>query len=349
MKSITDIALLINGKEFKGWDRWEVESDILQPADAFSLSVPNIAAEQTGEINPNDAFKLVLDGRLVMRGYVDEVNYTTTASESRMEVTGRDDFGNLVDCSAQPGTHRKIDLVTLARKLTSAWSMDWAVQPGLTLERHAKVKVEPGDSVMDVIMRIAKKDDKLVWFTSSGTATIGVPNYNQEPAHRFRLYTPDSGLAAANNVLSSRARNSYQDRFSSYTVAGSGANDATNFGRASSRKATQTDGVVTVHRPLIIPDSDIKTIAQAKNRVGREVDRRQFDSSVLDYTVRGHYGTPYKDGGEAVMYDADQRADVVDYPSGARGVWWLTKRRFKLDSNGPATDLTLHPDGVWMA
>lgn len=382
MKSITDIALLINGKEFKGWDRWEVESDILQPADAFSLSVPNMSAEQTGYLIPNVAFKLVLDGRLVMRGYVDDVVHTTTASESRIEVTGRDDFGNLVDCSAQPGTHRKIDLVTLARALTSVWSMDWTVQPGLTLPTHSKVKVEPGDTVMDVIARLAKKDNLLVWFTSSGTATIGRPDYSQEVAHKLRLYTPDSGLQAENNIVSSRVRFSYQDRFSTYTVAGSGANDATNYGRSSLRKAvkpdvdftgrklsdqswnfyptrpvkprqvlkiTQADTEVTVPRPLIIPDGDIKTIQQATDRCELERSRRAFDSTVLEYNVRGHYGTPQKAGGNEVMYDADQRAEVVDYPGGVNGIWYITKRRFKLDSNGPSTDLTLHPDGVWLA
>ena len=370
MKAIKDIRLLVNGEEFTGWDRYQIEQDLLQPSDAFSLAVPNIDAKMTGKIKPGDAFSLVLDGTNVMSGHIDDVNYDTAWDGSRIEVVGRDEFSFLVDCSATPGTYRKVDVLIMAERLTAPWSMAWSLQTGITLTRHSKVKVEPGDTPLDVIVKLAEKDNLLVWYTSDGVGVIGTPNYTQAVAHKLRLYTNASGKAAENNIIRSRVRYSIRDRFSTYTVAGTGANGADTFGRKARKKAiqyaadfvgppappkvysplrvTQADEFVASNRPLIVNDADAKTIKQINDKCTAERTRREFDSIALEYVVRGHYGTPVTAGGVPVMYDGDQRADVVDQPGGIQGVWYITKRRFGLDRNGPTTELELHPDSVWL-
>lgn len=347
VRGVRDVRLVVAGEEVMGWTKWQVESDLLSPADAFSLSLPNPGARLAGKVYPGQAVKLVLDGTLVLTGAVDDVTVSTDR-ESALEVVGRDAFWPLVDCSATPASYRGVSLIALARQLTSPWSIQWQVVPGQSLDLGTHdVKVDPGDTPWDVLSRLAMKERVLVWAEPNGVGYIGRPDYRSAARHALRVSLNPLNATEASNVISSQVRRSWRERYSHVTVAGTGANTAASYGRSSHRRYTAIDAGVPSHRPLILPEGNLASIGLTKTRASDEVARRLFESGTASYTVRGHYGEPAQSSTAPALYQAGDRLDVSDEPAGLRAVVLCVKRRFVLDDEGPRTELELRP-GRWL-
>lgn len=340
--SAPDVRLVVAGEDFGDWESFEVESDLLQPADAFSFVAANIGGSMAGKISKFDTVKVVVDSSLVMVGFVDDITYR----DSRINVVGRDNFGHLVDCSAAPKTYKNQTLLTMAQALGGRYVPSWQVRPGVTLPVHRWLKVEPGETIIDVLQRIAKKDGVLLWLDAQGVGQIGKPDYTSQPSHVIRHYTtkPASGL---NNVTSAEVRLSARGLYSQVTLLGASGNSAGRYGKQSLQKQTDLDVGVPIVRELIVTDGDVKSIKEAKARATEEVDRRAFESTTLNYTSKGFKGEPAP-GQTASLFETDQRVVVTDEPSGIDGVYYLTRRRFKLGNDGHTTELELHEEG-WMA
>ena len=121
----TKIEVVIDGKQFSDWNSYEIESDMLVPADAFSLRAPNDSGQLAGKISKFDKCEVYVDGTLQMTGFVDEVATATTPEGSDVTVTGRDAFAFLVDCSATPESIRGLNLKAIAERLTAGWVTTW--------------------------------------------------------------------------------------------------------------------------------------------------------------------------------------------------------------------------------
>lgn len=343
MKRVTDIRLIVAGTEYTGWDSFQVESDFRGTADAFSMSAPNDQAQLAGKFSPGQAVKVLFDRTLVFSGVLDDVDYNGSTDSEKVQVTGRDDFAHLVDNSAPPGTLRNVTLLRLAQKLSDDWSMTWAMDSAMSLTTHKAVKIEPGEAIMDVLVRTATKDKAVLWY-DGGVAYIGRPNYDQTPKHRI-VYRTDG---RNNNALDHQVTETWRDRYATITVDGTGSADSANWGKSTHRRAVDTDAEVTGPRSLILVE-ELKNIQQARDRAELEIERRAYDGLVLNYTMAGHYGTPYRSGDQPELYNANQLAAVVDEPAGIDGVYWIARRRWGLDVDGPATtELELHSQS-WLA
>jgi len=344
---VKDIRLVVAGAELTGWDAWDVDSDMLTPANAWRLGAPNPGGLQAWAVDPGDRVRLVLDGHLEMVGRVDDVVTRTGPRGSRIEVTGRDEMCHLVDTSATPGTLTQMTLATMAQRLGAAWSMQWQVEHGLTLKCHKRVKVEPGETPMEVLQRLARKEHLLIWAMADGVGYIGRPDYKQAPTHRIRLHLP-GGRARTNNVTASTVTRTWRQRYKTITVAGTSASDATAWGRTTHRRAVVTDSGVTVARPIIITAGDVRSVSQAAARATLALQSQVMDATTAEYTVPGHYGTPYAPHGTPAIWEPGQLVDVVDEPAALAQVMILTHRRLSLSAQGPSTTLTLHPMG-WLS
>lgn len=346
-RGVTDVRLTVGGTDFTAWRSWEIESDVLTPADAWSLTAVNAQAELAGAVSPGDAIKLTIDGVRVMTGVVDDVRYRTDAQGSTVELVGRDGFAPMVDCSAAPKAWRKVTLKTLGESLGAPLGVTtWRVQSGVTLSTHDVIKIDPGETPAEVLTRVAKKDGLLFWFTPDGAVEIGLPDYSADPTHKLRLYC-DNALAQNNNILEATVTQTWRDRFGTLTVAGA-SNDYSEYQSwASYVKHAATDAEVDAARALITVDSSLKTKDKCKRVAEDEVSRRAMEALTIEAVVRGHYGTPYDSSADPELYAAGQMMDVIYEPGDISGKYWCSKRRFLDGPEGPRTELTLHPGG-WL-
>lgn len=100
---------------------FSIESNLLQPADAFSVEIPNPSGKLAGKFEPFDAVQVLVDETVQMTGWVDDVNYRPGS----VEITGRDRFGQLTDVSATPQTLANLDLRGIAERLSSPFVTEW--------------------------------------------------------------------------------------------------------------------------------------------------------------------------------------------------------------------------------
>lgn len=332
------VKLVVGSFEISEWFTYEVENDIMTPADAFSMCAPNRGGVLAGKIQQFDTARVIIDGSVVLDGFVDEVRYSIGSNGPQVEISGRDKFGHMVDCSAEPKTYKLVDLGTLARLLGAPWVTMWKVNAAV--KAHSWVKIEPAESRLDVLLRIAKKDRVLVWLDASGVGVIGRPSYTTVPAHEVHLHV--GSLSMLNNVWAPQVSMSWKDIFSAITVLGSSGNSAGSWGKTALQKQTSSDTSILATRPLIVHDGDVKSMAQAKSRAEDDIRRRAFESTKLTFSCNGFYTST------GVRFAPDQMVSVSDDLSGASGAYWLSRVKFSGNEAGQTSEIELHPPG-WMA
>lgn len=341
--SPTDVRLIVGGIELYKWQSFAIESDILTPADAFNFRAPNRNGELAGIINPGDRVEVSVDSEVQMVGYVDEVGYDCDANESAVDITGRDLFQFLVDCSAPAISLHSLTLQTLAEKLTSEWIDEWQVTSNVALPSIKKMKIEPGDNPLEVIQRFAQQAQMTVWLSADGKGIIGKPNYTQAPSYYLYRYPGSNDNRKMNNIIRGRVTNTWKDQFSTVTVGGSVANSDKVFGSGSSKfKARAIDSTIKINKPKNISSGNVANTKQAKILADEEVQKGRFESQILEYTVKGFYNNN-------ALWQIDKACAIEDTVAGVSGVYYVTRRRFYNDGEGDFTDVSLRKSGVWLA
>lgn len=334
--------------ELSTWESYEIEADVLHPANAFSVTASNNDGELAGVVGKGDPVKVLVDGAVQMAGHVDDVTYTSSDDAgASVQIVGRDLFGHLVDCSAPLKCLHKITIADLAQELAGDWVDTWTAP--LSIGQIAKVKIEPGDNIWEVLERFAEKEKLLLWLDPSGVGVIGKPNYTQPPAYQlWHLARSNPRAKTHNNVIASTVTESWRELFSEITVYGTTGNMKATYGTGARSRAVALETMVD-DRPLRLVDGDCKTLAQAQAKASAERDRRAFEALKLEYTVRGHYGyLGSSSSTTATLWQVDTIVDVEDELSGYSSCYYLSRRRFRGGDEGRFTDLELHPMGVWL-
>jgi len=340
VKTDSGAKLICGSIQIAKWSSYQVESDMLTPADAFSFGAPNPRAYLTGALHEEDEVRVFVDGELVCTGNLDEVREHGDRSGNTVECTGRDKGRFLVDCSALPVTIHGQTIKSLAEKLTAIWGIKWEIEGSVKLQPVKRMKVDPGESPMDVLIRFVDAAGCIIWFKEDGTGVIGKPNYKQAP--EFELRRHRSGTKRQlNNILSGgRTRNS-RERFSEIAVLASGASPAAGYAAGASKINGQALDLAIRNKPRILTGGALN-MAQAKARAERMVQLGQFTGDTLDYVVPGHQNC-------GRLWRANSLCRVFDEVAGIDGELWLVRRRrFVGGDQGRQTELSLHPAGVWL-
>lgn len=390
-KPQSDVRITLGTIELSKWVKYEIESDIFSPADAFSISISNIGGEAIDKVSVFDPVQVVIDGTVQMTGYVDEVNRSIHGDQGpTIEVTGRDRFGQLVDNAAPPKNYNRVNLVDLAQTIATPWVTEWIsdneenrvklikarqqvarlsqqiarfekvgdkykaevlakrkarAQANLSRIRakHTpRVKVEPGETIFEVLERFAAKSGMLLWQAADGKGIIARPNYDQKPLYAF-LIAPDGDPAQQqNNVLGISVVESVQDRFKTYRMVHTSGNTSSVSGSTVRYDVTSTDDEVPLERTMVGTASDAQNRREALDFAERERDRRRFDSLKIQLTVRDH-------GQNDVVYQVDTMATLQDKVNGIDGTFYVSRRRFIGDDSGQTTELELRQPGVFLA
>ncbi|WP_122050352.1 phage baseplate assembly protein [Asaia bogorensis] len=175
------MTVKIAGRTLATWTSCEVGRDLADIAGFFRIryldevrsaallggGTPEITA-----IHPRDPVEISINGQVVLKGWVDDINLTADEHTAEAIISGRDVTGDLVDCSANPtgpGEYRQIRLESLVGHLTNPYkiTLDQQIETGAPF---TLVALEPGDTVMDAIEHHARQRGVLV--TSDGIGKI---------------------------------------------------------------------------------------------------------------------------------------------------------------------------------
>lgn len=217
------IALRIDGKIIDRWFRVELVHDMSELSASFELSVHDderavgawswtTPAGDGEPMNWGRKAEILIDGKLWLIGWIDDVCSDAGDRGGFVTISGRDLTGDLVDCPPDPrGKHeyKNIMLDEFAQKICAPFGVkvkcDVDIKPAFD-----KCTVEAGETVISCLAKYAKQ--RAVIITTDRVGTLLITRSGKEKAADDIMFP--------GNVTKVRATFSARERFSDYFVKG---------------------------------------------------------------------------------------------------------------------------------
>ena len=272
--------LKIDGAYYGGWKGVRVTRSIEQMAGGFELDVTERWPGQPAAtpIKPGQACQLLLDGEVVITGYVDVVSPDYDATKHGVRVAGRDKTGDLVDCSAvyRSGQWRNVKIDQLARDLLASYNIKVVVEADVGAA-FSSWNIQEGETVFECLDRAARM--KALLLTSNPAGDLVITRAGQQ-----RL---EHGLVEGGNIKAARADFSWKERFSAYSIKGQGRLGADGDTVHSAPTGRVSDDIVTRHRPLVVIAESHSQNTTLRDRAEWERNVRRGRSARASITVQG--------------------------------------------------------------
>ena len=163
-----DLRLEIGGALYGGWTSVSIRRGIGQVAGTFDLSVSERWPGQTvpSPIQPGASCRVLIDGRPVITGYVDDVRMSYNGTSHEVTVSGRDKTCDLVDCCPPSMQLSGATLAGIARSLAAPFGIDVVDKAGTTAVPG--FKPNPGDTCFEILEQLSRASG--VFLTTDGEA-----------------------------------------------------------------------------------------------------------------------------------------------------------------------------------
>lgn len=323
-------ALYVGGRIYDGWKEVEIKNSLKSIAGSFSLSITD---KWTGQAQPwaiakGDACEVRLEKDTVITGWVDTVSPSAGKDNREISVSGRDKTCDLVDCSVEhpTGEISGVTLKRLAQILCAPFSIPVVLNGNSG--RIEVVKINPGDSVFEVLEKQARKQGFLLTTDNKGTLVITRPGSSLSTTR----------LESGKNIIGGSATFDGKNQFSKYTVksqdSGYSKDLPSEFSYAI--KATAKDASVKRHRPMVILSEQLAGLGDAQTRANWEATVRAARADSFSIVVQGWRQ------GDGTLWRPNQLALCRFDWIGLNGEMLITDVSYRLDdSGGSTTTMTL--------
>lgn len=338
------VQLLIDGQVHADWDHYDVDSDLMTPADGWHVSLGPRGAALPDSVRAGAPVQLRVGGEAVLVGLIDDVDHDVDKSGQHFGLSGRDGAAVLVDCAAPIFAAQQVGLDEIVAKLVRPLGVTRVRIDADSTRTREKVQVEPGDSAWRALANVAEANGLWPWFEPDGTLVIGGPDYTAAPVATLVVRKSGKG----NNVISLAERAGLNGRFSHVTVLGQARGTATEPGR-NGLKYTAEDTSMTAYRPHVVVDHEADSLAVCQDRARKLLADGRLRGYTLQARVAGHRIAAAGQPSDGRLWAPGQRVHVVSEPHGIDRVFFLMARRFSGGRNeAPVTQLTLKEDGAWL-
>lgn len=302
--SAAQAELRVDGVVHRGWRSMKASLSLDAPAAKFTLELANrwVSEEMAIAVKTGAACELLLDGEVVIDGWIDAIEANYDERDHVVTVTARDRLGDVVDCAAVlDGAHewRNLRLPEIAARLVQPYGVRVVteVDPGPPFARFA---IQPGETAWEALERAAKARGVLL--AGDGTGALRLT--------RASLARPGAGpIALGANVRRARATFDHSNRFSTVAVRGQAEGEALGRGlyditnRAQPRlieggervlrargQGRATDPAITRHRPRVIIAEHAGEGPSMQDRAAWEVRNAAGKGTRIAYTLPGWRG-----------------------------------------------------------
>jgi prophage tail gpP-like protein len=265
------IGLVIDNREWAGWQSVQIARGLTQAASAFRLSMTRYQPEGMSLPAPIRAgadVTIRIDDAIALTGFIDTTQVGITATGYSIDVSGRSKTARLIRSSdrAGKGAYRNITMLSLASVIAkphgiTVKTVGWA---GNDIVRQ--VELTPGDTAFAAIERAARQVGCLVTDDSEGhLCLVKVSDAVQD----FRLRYGEA------RVSSWQYTDDASDRATLYRVIGQSAGSNSAFGDStSSCKGSAAD-------PDWTPQEIVLTLRAEGNATNADCEKRaQWEAKV---------------------------------------------------------------------
>jgi prophage tail gpP-like protein len=329
------VEVTIGGQVQSAWSRYEIDSDLMTPADAWSVSLQAKDLSLPAAVRAASTAQIRVGGDLVMTGQIDSRAHAIRKGQHSLELRGRDGAALLLDCSAPIFSAVEITLQEVITKVAKPLGISKVrIDADATMVTE-RVAIEPGESGWQAIQRAAEANGLWPWFEPDGTLVVGGPDYSVPPVAHLVLRRDGQG----NNVLDVTEQADPVERFSDVTVLGQVSATSGRTGHPSVKGMVKDTGVSS-YRPKVVVDHDAVNTQVAQARARKIISDARVKGYALNVTVKGHRTA------SGLLWKPGQRVHVEIEDFGLNAPMFIMSRRF---SGLPAiTTLKLHEDGAWV-
>lgn len=344
------VRVEVGGRAHDDWESYEIDSDLLIPADAWSVSVGLIGGDVPADVFPGQPVAIFVGDDQVMTGAIDDITHVVSKDRRDLHVAGRDRAALLVDCSAPVFTRKQCSLDEVITAVVRALGITkYEIRAGDVpkARRREKINVEPGDSAWSVLSNAAEALGLWPWFEPDGTLVVGGPDYAAPPVATLLMYRSET-RRAKNNMISLTQRENVAGRYSHLTVLGQTHGTDAEQGKHA-LKYTAVDEGMPVYRPRIVIDHEADTPAICASRARKLIADTRLKGFTLSATVAGHRINAPGQPGHGTLWRPGMRVRVISEPHYVNGVYFLMARKFTGGrEQAPRTLLTLKEDKAWV-
>lgn len=330
------LTLTVGGVTHSDWESASVDSSFLTPAGAWSLAIGLDKARPPAEVQPGARAVLSAGSDILMTGLIDDINHDVTRGQHVLNLTGRDNAGPLVDCSAPVFTAENMTPNEVINKIVKPFGITRIAIRADKSTAPKKFSIEPGQTAWSALMKVAEVNGLWPWIAPDGTLIIGGPDYSAAPVDSLVMNADGTG-----NLLRLGKLSSIAGRYSQVTVL-SQSHGTTSHNGAHNRHGTATDAGMTLYRPFIEVMGDTDTDDMATARARKILSDSRLKALTITATVRGvrtSGGTAWQPGQRVAV-----RSDIHDIDA----IYFIMARTIRCGRGRElVTTLTLKEDGIW--
>lgn len=243
--SLNQVTIDIDGYEYTGWESLELNDDLEQLGNDFTLTT-NIPANITETLHKGQAIIISIDGEKALTGYIDKVSITESAESSLMTVTGRDKTSDFVDSRLSNKTFTppigfeqifKKLLTEVGYEVVSPNSISNPIAEELgtnkisiinnygaiqDFQTNEGIGFNSSESAYDLIRRLADKRGIILGTNGDGNITIDEIGAIQTETVLQRFLDDSTTGTLKNNIKTATYNDSMADRFHEYKIASKG-------------------------------------------------------------------------------------------------------------------------------
>ncbi|MBI5435961.1 MAG: phage tail protein [Nitrosomonadales bacterium] len=338
------VELLIAGKAHGDWSGYEIDSDLLTPADAWHVTLGMTDGRMPPVVAAGAPVVVKIGGETVMTGRVDEISHQVGKASHTFTMSGRDQAAVLVDCSAPVFVARMASLNEIVAKIVRPLGITKIHPDAENIRTREKINIEPGDSAWDALAHAAEANGLWPWFEPDGTLVIGGPDYSAPVVATLVLRKSGKG----NNVIGLAKQESVHGRYSEVTVLGQTHGTEQEQGKHALRGSWKDDGV-SWYRPKVVTDHEADSHAVCVDRAHKLISDSRLNGMSLSAMVYGHRIAAPGQPSDGLLWKPGQRIRVISEPHNLDAIYFLMARKFtRSRMDGTRTALTLKEDGMWV-
>jgi prophage tail gpP-like protein len=277
---LTDLGVI-----YDGWQDVTISRALTQLSGSFSISLIDKWRENKLPwfLKPGTKVIVRIGQTPVINGFIDRLDVDISNEDRRVEITGRDLTGDLVDSSAptEPAEFKNVSILTLAQKFCLPFGISVLTDVDIN-PVFPKFTVKQGETIFELLQRAANLRGLLLIATDLGQLLI---TNRSSVASQTRSPTP---LVQGSNIIEARASYDNSDRFQTYFAKGqSEGNDIVNGLNVTSPLGIALDSnILRPREKTVIADGSVD-FATVQKRANWESSVRAAKSVDVSVKVQG--------------------------------------------------------------
>ncbi len=334
---MSDILIEVNGKKYDGFVEAECSGGVESMARKFRFKTTAKSLTQN-DLKAQDKVRIFLDNNLFLTGKIERLRISYSPTNHDIEVSGRDQIGDLIDSSIIQKEYAQRDFVLLLTAVLkdNGYSNIKIVDnvgkiSRIKLEEGESVKTEKGETIAEFLDRYAQKVQVLLFSDENGDLTISREG-DQPSAGAILSRIGDSN----SNVLGATIDLDISERYRFIEIFAQSGNDSYSVSTVDQSSIAIDSEIIYPRRKRITQGTASKTLTLSDwakwNVVIRKAKGSRYQCRVQDF---------YTKPGSIAPWEINTLAQVKDDRCQIDGQFLIQGVTFFKSLAGTFTDLSI--------